>query len=162
MFDNMSHTRAYTFSWGFLQMWSTEVHLDYVMSHFSFKGFMSTSLQHVFWAYFHFTCLFIVHFHSMEDVFFLLFSHYFLIFHITSSYLFLSYQHQCIAFNFQPHNLKGIHDRLIHMLQIYNLFNHFHDNGCISINHVSWLCFKLWLSVFFTFIFVVSFTSGDT
>ena len=71
-----------------------------------FQRFHVNILQHVFWAYFHFTCLCIVHFHSVEDFFLLLLSHYLLIFHIISSYLCLSYQHQCIACNFQPKKKK--------------------------------------------------------
>ena len=35
--------------------------------------------------------------------------------------------------NFQHHNLKGINDRLIHMLLVYSLIHNFHENGFISI-----------------------------
>ena len=37
-----------------------------------------------------------------------------------------------IACNFLPCNLKGINDRLIHVLLTYNLFHYFYDYGCIS------------------------------
>ena len=84
----------------------------------------------------------------------MLFSNYFLIFQITSTYLFLPSSHQCFAFNFRPHDFKGIIDRLIHMLLIYNLFHNVHDNIFISKNHFSWLCFQLWFK-FFPLIFVV-------
>ena len=133
------HTqRLKLFSLGCLQLWSTEVYL-YHLCHIFLKGFISTCCNISFELIF-------------TSLAFSLFT-----FIVWKTF----FQHQCIASNFQPHNLKGIHDRLIHKLLIYNLFHNFHDNGCISSNHVSWLCFKLWLSVF-SLIFVVSFTKSVT
>ena len=88
------------------------------LTHFSFKCFMSTCGNIYFELQWPSHC------------FFMLFSPYFLIFQITSSFLFLPSQHQC---NFWPNDLKGIIDRLINMILIHNFFHHFHDNGCISI-----------------------------
>ena len=56
---------------------------------FFFQMFHVNMLQHLFWAYFHFNGLFIVHFIVWKTFFFfMLFCHYFLIFHITSLNLF--------------------------------------------------------------------------
>ena len=68
-----------------------------------------------------------------KTFFFMLFNPYFFIFQIyLHIYLFLLNIYELLVI-FQPHNLKGNNDRLIHVILSYKLFHHFHDNGCNSI-----------------------------
>ena len=108
-------------------------------------------LQHLFVGCFHFTGLLIVHFHSVEDfsvkinLFFIshLCKHFFLlnikilleIFNLIIWRVFKTGWFTCFWFLVSSHN--------------------FHDNGDISINHVSWH----YGCQFFSFIFFVSFIS---
>ena len=126
------------------------------MSLFSFKF----SCQHVATFLLSFNGLFIVHFHSVED-FFVMFSHYFLIFKSHLHYYFFLLNIKVLLVIFHLIIFKGNIDRFIHMLLIYNLFHHFHENECISIYQVSWLCFNygFW---FFPLILVSSWPSWDT
>ena len=95
---------------------------------FFFQMLHVNMLQHLFWA-------------SVATFNFMLFSHYFLIFQITS-WLIIPSQHQCIGCNFRPHNVKSNNDMFIYMLLIHNFLIIFHDIGLISIT-IFFLCFKL-------------------
>ena len=87
---------------------------------FFFQMFHINMLQHLFWASLAFSLFTFI----VWKTFFMLFSNNFFIVQIYLHNSFSS-QHQCIASNCQPHNLKGINDRLIHMLLSYKLFHNF-------------------------------------
>ena len=85
------------------------------MSHVYFKCFMSTCCSSTFILSSWFTSMAFLKFtfilYKTVCSFSMLFTHYFL-FHILSSWLILPSQHQCLPCNFQPHNWRGINDRL--------------------------------------------------
>ena len=116
------------FSWGFLQLCSTEIHLYHLCCIF-FQMLHVNMLQHLFWASVAFS---LFSFIMWKNFNFMLFSHYFLIFQITS-WLIIPSQHQCIGCNFRPHNVKSNNYMFIYMLLIHNFLIIFHDIGWISI-----------------------------
>ena len=151
MFDYISNTAPYFFLWGFLQPCFTEVNLYHL-----YHIFLSNVLcQHFAKFILSINGLFIVHFHSVEDFFLccLVFISLFLKSHL-HNYVFLFNINALVEI--WPHKLKGINARLIHMFLFYNLFHHFHDNGCISIT-MSLHCdlnhgFSFFLNFFFLMI----------
>ena len=130
LLDYISHTPPNSFFMGVLVAviyWSSSLS---PMSHFFFQTFHVNMLKHLFSASMAFSLFTFV----VWTTFFMLFSHYFLIFksHL-HNYFFLLNINVLLVICW-PHNSKGINDRLTQMPLICNLFHHFHNNEFIYIN----------------------------